>query len=126
MSSTRYVAQVREQYEALPYPPRDPGDEKNRLVRTWLDDLAMINHYCFSGKQTFRNRFRVLIAGGGTGDSTIFLAEQLRHTDAEIVHLDISRAAIEVANACGARMGAETGGSDGALIRSLTHSFGHA
>ncbi len=97
MSSTRYVAQVREQYEALPYPPRDPGEEKNRLVKTWLDDLAMINHYCFSGKQTFRNRFRVLIAGGGTGDSTIFLAEQLRHTDAEIVHLDISRAAIEVA-----------------------------
>lgn len=97
MRKTQYVAQVREQYEALPYPPRDPGDEKTRLVRTWLDDLAMVNHYCFSGKQTFRNRFRVLIAGGGTGDSTIFLAEQLRHTDAEIVHLDISRAAIEVA-----------------------------
>lgn len=93
----QYLPQVREQYEALPYPPRDPVDEKTRLVRTWLDDLAMINHYCFAGRQTFRDRFRVLVAGGGTGDSTIFLAEQLRHTDAEIVHLDISRAAIELA-----------------------------
>jgi ubiquinone/menaquinone biosynthesis C-methylase UbiE len=95
--SNQYLPQVREQYEALPYPPRDPAEEKTRLVRTWLDDLAMINHYCFAGKQSFRDRFRVLVAGGGTGDSTIFLAEQLRDTDAEIVHLDISRAAIDLA-----------------------------
>jgi SAM-dependent methyltransferase len=93
----QYLPQVREQYEALPYPPRDPEDEKTRIIRTWLDDLAMINHYCFAGKQSFRDRFRVLVAGGGTGDSTIFLAEQLRHTDAEIVHLDISHAATELA-----------------------------
>src|SRR5262249_49266397 len=97
VTSNRYIPQVRDQYEALPYPPRDPAEEKSRIVRTWLDELAMINHYCFAGKQSFRNRFRVLIAGGGTGDSTIFLAEQLRHTDGEVVHLDISRAAIEVA-----------------------------
>lgn len=97
MKSNQYISQVREQYEALPYPPRDPAEEKSRLVRTWLDDLAMINHYCFAGKQTFRGRFRILVAGGGTGDSTIFLAEQLRHTDAEIVHLDISQAAIDLA-----------------------------
>ncbi len=97
MTSNQYIAQVREQYEAFPYPPRNPLDEKTRLVGTWLDDLAMINHYCFSGKQSFQDHFRVLVAGGGTGDSTIFLAEQLRHTNAEIVHLDISRTAIEVA-----------------------------
>jgi len=97
MNSNRYIPQVRDQYEALPYPPREPAEEKSRLVRTWLDELAMINHYCFAGKQSFRNGFRVLVAGGGTGDSTIFLAEQLRRTDAEVVHLDISRAAIEVA-----------------------------
>jgi len=95
----RYAPGVREHYEALPYPPRDPAEEKTRLVRTWLDDLAMINHYCFAGKQSFRDHFRVLVAGGGTGDSTIFLAEQLRRTNAEIVHLDISRQAIEVARA---------------------------
>jgi len=97
MKSDQYLPQVRAQYEALPYPPRDPADEKTRLVRTWLDDLAMLNHYCYAGQQSFRDRFRVLVAGGGTGDSTIFLAEQLRHTNAEIVHLDLSQAAIDIA-----------------------------
>ena len=88
---------VKAQYEAMPYPPRDPTDERARLVRTWLDDLAMINHYCFAGKATFRDGFRVLVAGGGTGDSTIFLAEQLRDSDAEIVHLDFSSASLAIA-----------------------------
>ncbi|UUZ71957.1 hypothetical protein LP415_25345 [Polaromonas sp. P1(28)-8] len=72
-----YLPQVRSQYEALPYPPCNPEDDRQRLVLTWLEDLPMINHYCFAGKQSFRNGFRALVAGGGTGDATIFLAEQL-------------------------------------------------
>jgi SAM-dependent methyltransferase len=91
------LAEVRSQYEALPYPPRKPSEERQRLLRTWLEDLAMINHYCYAGKQDFRNGFRVLVAGGGTGDATIFLAEQLKSTDAQIVHLDFSRASLEIA-----------------------------
>ena len=92
-----YLPQVRNQYEALPYPPRNPEDDRQRLVLTWLEDLPMINHYCFAGKQSFRNGFRALVAGGGTGDATIFLAEQLRATNAEIVHLDMSEASIALA-----------------------------
>jgi SAM-dependent methyltransferase len=92
-----YVPQVREQYEGFPYPPRDPDDDRKRLVMTRSDDLALVNHYCFAGRETFRNGFRVLVAGGGTGDATIYLAEQLRHTDAEIVHVDLSRASMEIA-----------------------------
>ncbi len=95
-----YLPQVRNQYEALPYPPRDPEDDRKRLVRTWLEDLPMINHYCFAGKQSFRNGFRALVAGGGTGDATIFLAEQLRELgahDAQVVHLDMSEASIALA-----------------------------
>ena len=92
-----YLPQVRSQYEALPYPPCNPQDDHQRLVRTWLEDLPMINHYCFAGKQSFQNGFRALVAGGGTGDATIFLAEQLRATDAEIVHLDMSQASIALA-----------------------------
>jgi SAM-dependent methyltransferase len=92
-----YLPEVRNQYEALPYPPCDPQDEHKRLVLTWLEDLPMINHYCFAGKQSFRNGFRALVAGGGTGDATIFLAEQLRHTDAQVVHLDMSEASIALA-----------------------------
>jgi len=39
---------------------------------------------------------RVLDAGCGTGDNTVFLAEQLRGTGAEIVALDFSAAALEI------------------------------
>ena len=88
---------VQAQYEALPYPARDPGDERVRLARTWLDDLPMLNHYCFAGRRSFRSGFRVLVAGGGTGDGTVFLAEQLRGADAEVVHLDFSRASLDIA-----------------------------
>jgi 2-polyprenyl-3-methyl-5-hydroxy-6-metoxy-1,4-benzoquinol methylase len=92
-----YLPEVRNQYEALPYPPCNPEDDRKRLVLTWLEDLPMINHYCFAGKQSFRNGFKALVAGGGTGDATIFLAEQLRHTDAPVVHLDMSEASIALA-----------------------------
>ena len=92
-----YLPEVRNQYEALPYPPCNPQDDHKRLVLTWLEDLPMINHYCFAGKQSFRNGFKALVAGGGTGDATIFLAEQLRHTDAQVVHLDMSEASIALA-----------------------------
>lgn len=91
--------EVRQQYELLPYPPRDPAEEKTRLCRTWLDDLPMLSHYCFGGKHPWRSGFRILLAGGGTGDATIFFAEQLRGSGAEIVHLDISAASVAVAKA---------------------------
>ncbi|WP_309684645.1 class I SAM-dependent methyltransferase [Polaromonas sp.] len=92
-----YLAEVRNQYEALPYPPCNPQDELQRLAQTWLEDLPMINHYCFAGKQSFQHGFRALVAGGGTGDATIFLAEQLRASNAQVVHLDMSQASIALA-----------------------------
>ena len=92
-----YLPDVRSQYEALPYPARNPQDDHQRLVRTWLEDLPMVNHYGFAGRQSFSHGFRALVAGGGTGDATIFLAEQLLHTDARIVHLDMSLAAMAIA-----------------------------
>ncbi len=95
--SADHLPDVKNQYEMLPYPARDPQDEHRRLARTWLEDLPMINHYCFAGRQTFRGGFRALVAGGGTGDATIFLAEQLRHTDAHVVHLDMSEASTAIA-----------------------------
>ncbi len=91
------TGKVARQYDAFPYPHRDPAEEANRLLGTTLDELGTVNHYCFRGRRDFRRGFRVLIAGGGTGDGTIFLAQQLADTDAEIVHLDLSATAIEVA-----------------------------
>lgn len=88
---------VQKQYEDFPYPTRPPEDEKKRLIATRLDGLDRINHYCFAGKKDFSKNFRVLIAGCGTGDATIFLAEQLRGTNAEIFSLDISSASLGIA-----------------------------
>ena len=88
---------VKWQYETFPYPPRDPADEAKRLVRTYHDQLESLNHYCFRGRRDFRHGFRALVAGGGTGDATVYLAQQLAGTDATIVHLDVSAASIDVA-----------------------------
>ncbi|MBI1363416.1 MAG: methyltransferase domain-containing protein [Proteobacteria bacterium] len=94
-----YLKEVRDQYEDYPYPYRDPKDEKKRLLITVTDSLPMINHYVYGGKQTFRN-FEVLVAGGGTGDSTIYLAEQLRGIpDAKVTYVDLSSASMEIARA---------------------------
>lgn len=90
-------SRVQQQYEMLPYPPVDPQDEQHRLMHTWLEHLPMLNHYCFAGRQTFEQDFRVLVAGGGTGSATIFLAEQLKSTHARVVHLDFSGASMDIA-----------------------------
>ena len=88
---------VAEQYESYPYPPRNPEDERTRLNRPCLSDLARLNFYCFRGRRDFRDNFRALVAGGGTGDATIFLAEQLKGSDASVVYLDLSGSSMEIA-----------------------------
>ena len=95
--SRPYLPEVRNQYEALPYPERNPEDERGRLLQTIEDRLELINHYCFNGMHDFTSRFRCLVAGAGTGDAVIHLAEQLKHTANEIVYLDMSTASMEVA-----------------------------
>lgn len=97
MNGNMTVSLVEQQYEELPYPPRNPADERQRLLRTVGDDLTELNHYCFKGRQDFQDHFRCLVAGGGTGDAAIFLAEQLRNSNAEIVYLDMSDASRQIA-----------------------------
>jgi len=94
---SNYAPEVRAQYEDYPFPLRDPSDESKRLVVTDQDSLGKLNHFCFGGRQNFGNGFRVLVAGGGTGDHTIFLAEQLRDYDASVTYIDISRASMDIA-----------------------------
>ena len=92
-----YAPEVRAQYEEFPFPLRDPRDETRGLIVTEQDSLGKINHFCFGGRQNFGGGFRVLVAGGGTGDHTLFLAEQLRGYNASITYLDISRASMDIA-----------------------------
>lgn len=98
-TTTNYLPEVRKHYEEYPYPERNHLDEKNRLISVGIDCLDVINHYSHEGKKDFSKGARVLVAGGGTGDSTIFLAEQLRHTTSEIVYIDMSEASMEIAQA---------------------------
>jgi SAM-dependent methyltransferase len=93
---------VHAQYEALPYPPRDPRDEAKRLVVGSPSHLAELNHFVFGGRLDFGRPFRALVAGGGTGDATLMLAQQLVDAgaaQAEIVYLDWSKASRAVAEA---------------------------
>lgn len=87
---------VRRHYEQYPYPHRDPEDERRFIRYTHMDSFACLNHYGFSGRRDFTG-FRALVAGGGTGDSTILLAEQLRRTGGRVTHLDLSAPSIDVA-----------------------------
>ncbi|KZB72015.1 MULTISPECIES: bifunctional 2-polyprenyl-6-hydroxyphenol methylase/3-demethylubiquinol 3-O-methyltransferase UbiG [Thalassospira] len=90
---------VRELYELFPYPLRDPQQEKDRLLMPPLDTLSRVNHYCFGGAKDFDDSFRALVAGGGTGDSMIWLAEQLRDVGGSVTYLEPSSASTKVARA---------------------------
>jgi ubiquinone/menaquinone biosynthesis C-methylase UbiE len=94
---SNFAPKVRAQYEEFPFPLRNPEDEINGLIVTEQDSLGKINHFCFGARQGFGNGFRVLVAGGGTGDHTIFLAEQLRDYDASVTYIDISAASLDIA-----------------------------
>ncbi len=90
---------VREQYEDLPYPPRDPADERERLITGSPGHILEIDHYIYAGARDWSTPFRVRGAGGGTGDALMMLGQQLadRGCPAEIVYLDISTASRKIA-----------------------------
>ena len=92
---------VRAQYEAHPYPRRDPRDEARRLVTGSPSHIDEIVHYGFAGVDPTAHgaRFRALVAGGGTGDATVMMAQQLsdRGAGGEVLHVDLSRASLKIA-----------------------------
>lgn len=98
---------VRRQYEAFPYPERDPADEAKRLIAGSPSDPAEIDHMLFGGRRDWSRPFRALVAGGGTGDGLIMLAQRLADggCPAEIHYLDMSEASRAVAEARAAARG---------------------
>jgi len=101
MSVASSVDRVRAQYEALPYPARDPREEALRLITGTPSHVLEINHYLFAGRLNFARPFRALVAGGGTGDACIMMAQQLadRQSPAEVVYLDLSSASRAICEA---------------------------
>lgn len=92
---------VRAQYEAFPYPERNPRDERRRLITGSPSHLPELTHWLFGGRLPESAPFRVLVAGGGTGDGLVMLAQQLSDAGirAEITYLDLSEAARKIAAA---------------------------
>ncbi len=89
------------QYEALPYPERRAADEAKRLILGSPSHLREIDHWVFGAARPRARPLRVLVAGGGTGDATVMLAEQMRRLGqpGEIVHVDRSAASLSIAKA---------------------------
>ena len=103
---------VQAMYEVFPFPSHDP-EQLIRRGTIWErgggyigpSHVPDISHHLFGGRleQRFRasgNTFRVLVAGGGTGVTTLALAQQLSAVGGlrwSIVHLDLTRASIAVA-----------------------------
>ena len=87
-------AAVAAQYEQHPYPPRDPEDERHRLVSSHLGALTRITELLWGGRKDVAD-LRLLDAGCGTGDSAIYMASQA--PGATVVAVDQSAPSLDVA-----------------------------
>ena len=94
-------AQLAAQYEAYPYPKRDPRDEAKRLIVGSPGHLYEIDHWVFGAKRPASKPLHALIAGGGTGDATMMLAQQMARDgrSGSVTWLDRSSASLKIAQA---------------------------
>lgn len=92
---------VQDQYEAYPYPERNPEDERERLITGSPSNPVEIDHFVYRGVRDWSEPIRILVAGGGSGDALIQMAQVL--TDAqkpyEIIYIDLSTASRKIAEA---------------------------
>jgi len=92
-------ARLAAQYEAYPYPKRDPRDEARRLVIGSPSHLREIEFWVFGARRATSQPLRALVAGGGTGDGTIMLATHMARVGraGDVTYLDRSTAAMAIA-----------------------------
>ena len=69
--------QLAAQYEAYPYPARDPREEARRLVVGSPSHLREVDHWVFGARRPASRPLKALMAGGGSGDGTLMLAQQM-------------------------------------------------
>lgn len=103
----RTDSQLAAQYEAYPYPHRDPRDEAKRLIVGSPGHLHEVDYWVFGAKRSVSIPLRVLVAGGGSGDATIMLATQMAREGraGTVTWLDRSAAALKIAQARAAERG---------------------
>lgn len=89
------------QYEAYPYPQRDPRDEAKRLIVGSPSHLREIDHWIFGARRPAGQPLNALMAGGGSGDATLMLAQQMATAGrpGTVTWLDRSAGARKVAGA---------------------------
>jgi SAM-dependent methyltransferase len=89
------------QYDAYPYPQRDPRDEAKRLIIGSPSHLREVDHWIFGARRPASQPLHALVAGGGSGDATVMLAQQMAHAGrgGDVTWLDRSAAARRVAEA---------------------------
>ncbi len=92
-------ATIEDHYNAYPYPERDPSDERKRLISGSPSNPLEIDHHLFGGKRDWSKSIKVLVAGGGSGDGLIQIAQLL--TDAKrpyhITYIDLSTSTRKIA-----------------------------
>ena len=111
-------SRLADQYEAYPYPQRDPRDEAKRLVIGSPSHLREIDHWVFQAARPASQPLRALFAGGGTGDGTIMLAQHLARANrpGQVTHLDRSAAAQSIARARAEARGLNVAFHQGSLL----------
>ena len=114
---------VKRQYETYPYPERDPADEAHRLIEGSPSHPVEIDHYLFQGRRDWSQPFRALVAGGGTGDGLIMLAQKLADIGcpAEITYIDMSEASRAIAEARAEARGLQVNFITGDLLSAPDH-----
>ena len=93
--------QLAAQYEAYPYPRRDPKDEARRLIVGSPGHMREIDHWIFGATRPASRPLHALFAGGGTGDGTLMLAQQMARAGrpGSVTWLDRSAASLKIAQA---------------------------
>lgn len=93
------MVSVRAQYEAYPYPERNPADETRRLIQGSPSHPLEMDHFLWDGARDWSQPIRALFAGGGTGDGLIQFAATLKAAGRpyDITYVDVSTAAREIA-----------------------------
>lgn len=119
-------ARLADQYEAYPYPARDPKDEARRLIIGSPSHLREVDYWVFGARRPAGRPLRALFAGGGTGDGTIMLAQQMARAGrpGHIVHLDRSARAQAIARARAEARGLEVEFVQGSLLDLPTSGLG--
>ena len=111
-------ARLAEQYEAFPYPQRDPRDEAKRLVIGSPSHLREVDYWVFQASRPTSQPLHALFAGGGTGDGAIMLATHMQRAGrpGSVTHLDRSAAAQTIARGRAAARGLDMRFHQGSLL----------